>query len=109
MKMPHTPYHTEQPKNWPKIVLITIGVIILIVLIIKLLGPVDYLPKERDIQRIGDVEFNLRSGCNEDLYNCEDFQNQKQAQIIYDYCQSKGDVHQLDNDGDGVICESLPQ
>jgi len=47
--------------------------------------------------------------CSSDIYNCGDFTTQAQAQAVYDYCspEGAGDVHGLDNDGDGVVCESL--
>ena len=47
--------------------------------------------------------------CSSDIYNCGDFEIQAEAQEIYDYCveQGAGDVHNLDNDGDGEACESL--
>ncbi|HUW43711.1 MAG TPA: excalibur calcium-binding domain-containing protein [Bacillota bacterium] len=48
--------------------------------------------------------------CSSDLYNCGDFDTQAEAQEVYDYCigQGAGDVHRLDSDSDGVVCESLP-
>jgi len=48
--------------------------------------------------------------CSQDAYNCGDFETQARAQEIYDFCidQGAGDIHQLDNDNDGVVCESLP-
>lgn len=48
--------------------------------------------------------------CSGDLYNCSDFDTQSDAQLCYDYCVSLGygDVHNLDHDGDGEACESLP-
>jgi len=45
--------------------------------------------------------------CSSDLYNCGDFDTQAEAQEVYDYC-GDDDVHNLDNDGDGEVCESLP-
>lgn len=52
------------------------------------------------------------SGCNcsANLYNCSDFKTQRQAQECYDYCKKvKGyDIHKLDRDKDGRVCESLP-
>ena len=47
--------------------------------------------------------------CNEDLYNCDDFENQADAQAFYDTCvlAGSGDIHQLDGDGNGKACESL--
>ncbi len=47
--------------------------------------------------------------CVIDMYNCDDFDSQEEAQLVHDVCFSqRGDVHGLDNDGDGVVCESLP-
>jgi len=48
--------------------------------------------------------------CSGNLYNCSDFKAQRQAQECYEHCKKvKGyDVHKLDRDGDGRVCESLP-
>lgn len=48
--------------------------------------------------------------CTSNVYNCSDFNTQAQAQACHDYCWSivGYDVHQLDSDGDGEACESLP-
>lgn len=49
--------------------------------------------------------------CTSNLYNCSDFKYQQDAQSCHDYCKSlgRGDIHQLDSDKDGVVCESLPR
>lgn len=49
--------------------------------------------------------------CSSDFYNCSDFSTQREAQAAYDYCAVRGfgDVHGLDQDDDGVACESLPK
>jgi len=39
--------------------------------------------------------------------DCEDFDCQEEAQALYDLVDP-GDPHELDADGDGVACESLP-
>ena len=44
--------------------------------------------------------------CSSNVYNCGDFTTQAEAQEAFDYCGPE-DVHGLDNDGDGVVCESL--
>ena len=51
-----------------------------------------------------------RFDCSGNLYNCSDFSTQAEAQMCYDHCQAlgRGDVHWLDDDCDGVACESLP-
>lgn len=48
--------------------------------------------------------------CDRDTYNCADFETQSEAQAALDYCVERGfgDIHKLDQDGDGVACESLP-
>ena len=52
-------------------------------------------------------ELNNTYDCSSDVYNCGDFETQAEAQAVFDYCGPE-DVHGLDNDGDGVVCESLP-
>jgi len=44
--------------------------------------------------------------CSSDVYNCADFTTQSEAQEVFDYC-GPADIHRLDNDGDGVVCEGL--
>jgi len=48
--------------------------------------------------------------CSRNLYNCSDFKTQAQAQACYEHCMKvRGkDIHKLDRDGDGRVCESLP-
>ncbi|MBD3319319.1 hypothetical protein GF342_05415 [Candidatus Woesearchaeota archaeon] len=53
--------------------------------------------------------FDDAFGNGEDLYNCDDFSTQFEAQQVF---ESSGgianDVHRLDGDGDGIACENLP-
>ena len=53
--------------------------------------------------------FDTVPNCQEDSFNCDYFDTQEGAQWLYDYCieRDAGDVHGLDNDGDGVVCEGL--
>ncbi|MEZ4684176.1 MAG: excalibur calcium-binding domain-containing protein [Caldilineaceae bacterium] len=48
--------------------------------------------------------------CTSDVYNCSDFNTQAEAQEVFDYCVNLGfgDIHRLDQNNDGVACESLP-
>jgi hypothetical protein len=39
-------------------------------------------------------------------YNCDDFETQFEAQVIYDQCGT--DINRLDGDKDGIVCEALP-
>lgn len=41
-----------------------------------------------------------------DVYNCEDFGSQEEAQLVYNFDFS--DPNGLDADGDGVACEEFP-
>lgn len=40
--------------------------------------------------------------------NCKDFKTQAEAQAVFDAFASSGDIHRLDQNNDGVACESLP-
>ncbi len=48
--------------------------------------------------------------CSSDIYNCNNYQYQQEAQSCYDDCQAagRGDVHELDSNGNGLACEELP-
>lgn len=46
--------------------------------------------------------------CLEDIYNCDDFDTQQEAQDMFELCGGvANDIHQLDKDGDGIVCEGL--
>jgi len=44
------------------------------------------------------------------LYNCSSFSSQAAAQACYNHCVDvgAGDIHKLDENDNGVACESLP-
>jgi endonuclease YncB( thermonuclease family) len=47
--------------------------------------------------------------CSSNLYNCGDFKTQAEAQTLFECCGGTGhDIHRLDSDKDGKVCESLP-
>lgn len=48
--------------------------------------------------------------CSGDSLNCGDFGSQSSAQACYNSCVAAGmgDIHNLDGDGNGAACESLP-
>ena len=47
--------------------------------------------------------------CTRNAYNCSSFKTQAEAQYVFELCGGdKNDVHKLDRDGDGKVCESLP-
>ena len=47
--------------------------------------------------------------CSANIYNCNDFSTQAEAQECFEYCRSlgRGDIHFLDGDNDGIACEHL--
>ena len=50
----------------------------------------------------------MNDDCSSNLYNCDDFNSQAEAQAVFDRCGGvDNDIHGLDKDGDGVVCESL--
>lgn len=55
-------------------------------------------------------QFNLSQyDCSVNKYNCSDFETHDEAQAVFEYCGGTvNDVHKLDGDKDGQVCESLP-
>jgi hypothetical protein len=46
--------------------------------------------------------------CMGDLLDCTDFVTLSEAQACFEFCGgSANDVHQLDENGDGIVCESI--
>ena len=55
----------------------------------------------------GDTEKTVRR-CDTNEYNCKDFSSQVEAQEVFIQCGGPAtDIHHLDVDKDGVVCESL--
>jgi hypothetical protein len=89
-------------KNWLKWLIAVLAFLILIFIAYYFI-----MNSERAIEKTKD---NIKGvDCSGDVYNCDNFKFQKDAQSIYDKCFEEvgKDIHQLDNDGDGVVCESL--
>jgi len=52
-------------------------------------------------------DINYSVICVKDFYDCDDFISFDSAQMIFKYCYADikvGDIHKLDNDGDGWAC-----
>ncbi|KKW19209.1 MAG: Micrococcal nuclease [Parcubacteria group bacterium GW2011_GWA2_51_10] len=46
--------------------------------------------------------------CTKNAYNCSDFATQAEAQKAFEACGGlSNDIHRLDSDGDGQVCETL--
>ena len=78
----------------------------------KAIPPWEYRRQKRKKKVHQPVSVPSGSGCDcsGNLYNCSDFKTQAQAQECYEHCmQVTGrDVHKMDGDEDGRVCESLP-
>ena len=47
--------------------------------------------------------------CKKEALNCDNFEYQEDAQDMFEYCGGpESDVHGLDGDKDGIVCEALP-
>ncbi len=58
----------------------------------------------KDVKEV--VAFNGDSRCGSNVYNCGSFDSRVDAQGVFDECGGVGnDVHYLDGDKDGVVCE----
>lgn len=74
---------------WIVAVIVIIGLIIFSIFVIRNVG-------------------NVKDSCGEDVFNCDNFATQDEAQDVFDACGGvDNDVHQLDRDGNGVACEGL--
>ncbi|AHY46530.1 Excalibur calcium-binding domain [Rubrobacter radiotolerans] len=52
------------------------------------------------------VLFFAPAALAQNVYNCDDFATQEEAQAVYN--QDPSDPNLLDDDGDGIACETLP-
>lgn len=65
-----------------------------------------------EVEKVDQVEQVVQGGnwdCSGNVYNCSDFSTQTEAQSAFEACGGvANDVHRLDSDKDGKVCESLP-
>ena len=60
----------------------------------------------REVREV--VVFEGVYECNSNVYNCGSFGSWEEAQNLFEVCGGVGnDVHALDGDDDGVVCEGL--
>ncbi|MDP3966569.1 MAG: hypothetical protein Q8Q04_03495 [archaeon] len=89
---------SEKPKNLPQIILAISIVIVLALIVVFLVLPA-----------LASSSPRVNTICDSDFYNCDDFSTQAEAKAVYNACFSvSGDIHGLDNNDDGDVCESLP-
>ncbi len=51
--------------------------------------------------------YKSKYNCEESYYSCADFDIQKDAQEVLEFCGLEKDIHDLDTDKDGLACENL--
>jgi hypothetical protein len=72
----------------------------------------DYGYHIKDEQCCQDDDYSCEM-CTWKDYDCSDFKTQSEALIYYDTCKNflknEKDFHNLDRDGDGMVCETLPK
>jgi len=75
--------------------------LIIIVILILVLSAGYLLLKKENTSTISEIN------CEENIYNCDDFVLQSEAQDVLEECGVELDIHALDKDGNGLACESL--
>lgn len=67
-----------------------------------------YFYENPQTEEINSQKENAYIICDYNKYDCEDFNNYEDAKNIYNECYKKKgyDVHYLDADKDGIVCES---
>lgn len=64
---------------------------------------------ESMVQQTENGTWLIGDQCNAVNLNCANFKYREEAQLVFEDCGGIGnDVHGLDRDHDGIVCESLP-
>jgi hypothetical protein len=65
--------------------------------------------EESRIEKTEGGTWLIGEECQKEKLNCANFENQEDAQDLFEKCGGlENDVHGLDGDNDGVVCEVLP-
>ena len=92
-------------KHLIKILTIILAILIIILAVMLII----YLNQNSQPSLPNNSNSRNNYNCEEDFYNCADFNTQAEAQNVFEECGgSENDLHGLDTDSDGVVCESLP-
>ena len=60
------------------------------------------IPKKSSYNSFEDNTYD----CSSNVYNCNNFSSSSEAQYVFELC-GENDIHDLDRDGDGKVCEWL--
>jgi hypothetical protein len=87
----------------------TIIIIIVVIAVFLVLFGILYYSQDKPAEDETKTETSIpEPDCTSNLYNCNNFTSQAEAQEVFEKCGKENDIHQLDKDKDGVVCESLP-
>jgi hypothetical protein len=65
---------------------------------------------ESRLDQTSDGTWIYSDDCKREMFNCSNFSTQVEAQELFESCGGlKEDIHGLDRDKDGVVCEALPK
>lgn len=66
--------------------------------------------EQSKVEKTESGKWDIGGECSKDKLNCANFEYQEDAQELFEFCGGlKDDVHGLDRDKDGVVCEALPR
>jgi len=64
---------------------------------------------ESKVEKTESGRWLIDDRCKKEAVNCDNFEYQEDAQGMFEYCGGpESDVHGLDGDDDGEVCEALP-
>lgn len=65
--------------------------------------------EESRVEKTESGTWLIGEECQKEKLNCSNFEYQEDAQDLFEKCGGlENDVHGLDGDNDGVVCEALP-
>ena len=64
---------------------------------------------ESKVEKTESGRWLIDDRCKKEAVNCDNFEYQEDAQDMFEYCGGpESDIHGLDGDDDGEVCEALP-
>ena len=65
--------------------------------------------QEAKIEKTAGGQWLMGEECQKEKLNCSNFEFQEDAQDLFEKCGGlENDIHRLDGDKDGKVCEALP-
>ena len=65
--------------------------------------------EESKVEKTEGGHWLIGEECQKEQLNCDNFEYQQDAQDLFEKCGGlENDIHGLDGDNDGLVCEALP-